>query len=61
MSAEKFREYAAEHIDWAKTAKSDRERQTFQQMARAWVEAAAVWESVSQGREGRAGSPSERT
>ena len=33
MSAAKFREYAAEHLDWAKTAKSPKERQTFQQMA----------------------------
>ena len=36
MSAAKFREYAAEHLDWAKTAKSDREQQTFEQMAGAW-------------------------
>jgi hypothetical protein len=47
MSALKFREYAAEHLDWAKTAKSDRERQTFEQMAEAWLEAAALWENVS--------------
>ena len=48
MLAAKFREYAAEHLDWAETAKSDRERQTFEQMARAWLEAAALWESASQ-------------
>ena len=48
MSAAKFREYAAEHLDWAKTAKSDRERQNFEQMAQAWLEVAALWESVSQ-------------
>jgi hypothetical protein len=39
MSAVEFREHAAEHLDWAKTAKSDRERQTLQQMAEAWLEA----------------------
>ena len=41
MSAVEFRKHAAEHLDWARTAKSDRERQTFQQMAEAWLEAAA--------------------
>jgi hypothetical protein len=44
MSATLFREYAAEHLGWAKTATSDRERETFEQMARAWLEAAALWE-----------------
>jgi hypothetical protein len=44
MSAELFREYAAEHLGWAETARSDRERETFEQMARAWLEAAALWE-----------------
>ena len=43
MSAVEFRKHAAEHLDWAKTAKSDRERQTFQQMAQAWLEAAVLW------------------
>jgi hypothetical protein len=52
MSAAKFREFAAEHLDWAKTAKSDRERQTFEQMAQAWLEAAALWESASCGADG---------
>jgi hypothetical protein len=46
MSAVDFRAYAAEHLDWARTAKSDRERQTFEQMAQAWLEAAAICESV---------------
>jgi hypothetical protein len=55
MSAAKFREYAAEHLDSAKTAKSERERQTFEQMARAWLEAAALWD------EDRTGSSTERT
>jgi hypothetical protein len=46
MSAAKFREYAAEHLDWARTATSDRERETFEQMARAWLEVAAAWEGA---------------
>jgi hypothetical protein len=44
MSAGLFREYAAEHLCWAKTASSGRERETFEQMARAWLEAAALGE-----------------
>jgi hypothetical protein len=36
-------------------AKSDRERKTLEQMAEAWLEAAALWD------EGRTGSPNERT
>jgi hypothetical protein len=44
MSAALFREYAAEHLGWAKTARSEKERETFEQMARAWLEAAALWE-----------------
>jgi hypothetical protein len=46
MSATLCREYAVEHLCWAKTAGSDRERETFGQMARAWLEAAALWERV---------------
>jgi hypothetical protein len=53
MSAVEFRKHAAEHLDWARTATSDKERETFQQMARAWLEAAALWE--------RASSPDDRT
>jgi hypothetical protein len=60
MSAAKFREYAAEHLDWAKTAKSTKERQTFQQMAEAWLEAATLWD-VPSASEGGTGSPTERT
>jgi hypothetical protein len=47
MSAAEFRRHAAEHLDWARTAKSVRERETFEQMAEAWLEAAAVWERKS--------------
>jgi hypothetical protein len=35
-----YREYAQECLDWAKTAKSDKEREIFLQMARTWPEAA---------------------
>jgi hypothetical protein len=41
-SAEEFRDYADECLGWAKTAKSDREREIFLQMARTWLEAAAI-------------------
>lgn len=44
MSATEFREYAAEHLSWAMTARSDRERELFQQMADAWLTVAALWE-----------------
>lgn len=43
LEATPFREYAAEHLGWAETARSDRERETFEQMARAWFEASALW------------------
>jgi hypothetical protein len=35
-----FREFASECLDWAKSAKSDTERDIFLQMAQAWLEAA---------------------
>ena len=60
MSAAKFREYAAEHLDWAKTAKSPKERQTFQQMAEVWLEAAALWD-IPGATEDRSGSSTGRT
>ena len=46
MTAKDFREYAEEHLGWAKTARSTKERQTFLQMAQAWLEAADSWEAV---------------
>ena len=52
MSEAKFREYALEHLDWARTATSDRERRTFEQMAEAWLDAAVLWESLSQAEDG---------
>jgi hypothetical protein len=45
MTAKDFREYAEEHFGWAKTARSTKERQTFLQMAQAWLEAADMWEA----------------
>ena len=41
-----FREYADECMGWAKTAKSDRERETFLQMAKTWLEAAVRLEAA---------------
>jgi hypothetical protein len=45
VSAKEFREYADECLGWAKTAKSDKERKTFLQMAQAWLEAADLSET----------------
>jgi hypothetical protein len=36
-----YRENAEECIGWARTARTDRERQIFLQIAQAWMEAAA--------------------
>ncbi len=43
-----FRENADECLGWAKTARSDRERRIFLQMAEAWLEAAARRKAVIQ-------------
>ena len=40
MSAEEYRAYANECFGWARTARSDKEREIFLQMARTWLEAA---------------------
>jgi hypothetical protein len=40
-----YREYADECFGWAKTAKSDREREIFLQMAQTWLEAANLAEA----------------
>jgi hypothetical protein len=47
-SAKEFRENADECFAWARTAKTDKERQIFLQMARAWLEVAERREGVSQ-------------
>jgi hypothetical protein len=47
-SVKEFRENASECFGWARTAKTDKERDIFLQMARAWLDAAARHEGVSQ-------------
>ena len=42
MSVNEYRDYADECMDWAKTAKSDRERAIFLQMAQTWLDAATL-------------------
>jgi hypothetical protein len=44
VSAKQYREFADECLGWAKTARSDRERRIFLQMAETWLEAAALAE-----------------
>jgi plasmid stabilization system protein ParE len=44
-SAEEFYENADEHFAWAETAKTERERAIFLQMAAAWLEVAQRWET----------------
>ena len=41
-SVEELRANADECLDWARTARTEREREIFLQMARAWLEAAAA-------------------
>jgi len=48
VSATEFRENADECMDWARTARSDRERAIFLQMAETWLQAAALLESRGQ-------------
>jgi hypothetical protein len=42
--SEEFHDYAAEHFGWAETARTERERAIFLQMAAAWLEVAQRWE-----------------
>jgi hypothetical protein len=44
-----FRAFADEAMDWARTAKSDKERAIFLQMARTWLEAAEALSNSSLG------------
>jgi hypothetical protein len=46
MSAKDFREYADECLGWAKTARSDKDRKSYLQMAETWLRAAAQYEKV---------------
>ena len=45
VSAQDFYDCADEHFDWAETAKTERERAIFLQMAAAWLEVAQRWET----------------
>jgi hypothetical protein len=49
-SAKDFYDYADEHFGWAKTAKTERERAVFLQMAAAWLEVAQSWETSAKRR-----------
>jgi hypothetical protein len=44
-SAEEFYKNADEHFGWAESAKTERERAIFLQMAAAWLEVAQKWEA----------------
>jgi hypothetical protein len=44
--AKEYRAYAAEYMDRAKNAKSDVERETFLEMTKTWLQAAAMAEWV---------------
>jgi hypothetical protein len=44
-SAKEFREYADECMDWARTARSEKERAIFIEMAQTWLAAAARLEA----------------
>jgi hypothetical protein len=45
--ADEFYDNADEHFRWAESAKTERERAIFLQMAAAWLEAAQRWEANS--------------
>jgi hypothetical protein len=45
-AAQEFYNYADEHFGWAETAKTERERAIFLQMAAAWLEVAQHWEAL---------------
>ena len=42
VSSKEYREFADECMDWAKTARSDREKRIFLQMAETWLNAALL-------------------
>jgi hypothetical protein len=48
-SPEKYREYVDECMGWAKSAKTDRERKIFLQMAATWLAAAIRLNSFAAG------------
>jgi hypothetical protein len=44
MSAKEYRKYAAESLEWARTAGTDQERDILIQIAKTWLNAALVEE-----------------
>jgi hypothetical protein len=48
MSLKEYRGFADECMHWAKTARSDREKRIFLQMAESWLEAAVLAERREQ-------------
>jgi hypothetical protein len=44
-AAHEFYDYADEHFGWAESAKTERERAIFLQIAAAWLEVAQQWEA----------------
>jgi hypothetical protein len=44
VSPTEYRKFAQECLEWAKTARSDRERDIFLQMSETWIVAAALAE-----------------
>jgi hypothetical protein len=49
-NADEYRRNADECMEWAKTAKSDFERNTFLQLAQTWLAAAVYADTQSRGR-----------
>jgi hypothetical protein len=47
VSVEEFYKNADEHFGWAETAKTERERAIFLQMAAAWLEVAQKWDGAN--------------
>jgi hypothetical protein len=47
LSAEEFYKNADEHFGWAESAKTERERAIFLQMAAAWLEVAQKWDGAN--------------
>jgi hypothetical protein len=46
VSVEEFYKNADEHFGWAESAKTQRERAIFLQMAAAWLEVAQKWDGA---------------
>jgi hypothetical protein len=56
-SAREYYENAEECFDWARTAKTKRERLIFLQMAEAWLDVARRWEAKDARAERTSGRP----